>query len=61
MCAPLLGLLADRYGMGLVIAILLGMLAMAAAQTYALPPVGRRKPDQALDDLGDLLPVTADR
>ena len=40
MCAPLLGLLADRNGMGIVIAILLGLLAMAAAQTYALPPVG---------------------
>jgi MFS family permease len=61
MCAPLLGLLADRYGMGLVIAILLGMLATAAAQTYALPPVGRHKPERSLDGLDELLPVTADR
>jgi MFS transporter, FSR family, fosmidomycin resistance protein len=61
MCAPLLGLLADRYGMGLVIAILLGLLATAAAQTYALPPVGRHKPGRSLDGLDELLPVTADR
>jgi MFS transporter, FSR family, fosmidomycin resistance protein len=61
MCAPLLGLLADRYGMGLVIAILLGLLATAAAQTYALPPVGRHKPERSLDGLDELLPVTADR
>jgi hypothetical protein len=61
MCAPLLGRLGDRYGMGIVVAVLLALLAMAAAQTYALPPVGRRKPDRALDDLDDLLPVTADR
>jgi FSR family fosmidomycin resistance protein-like MFS transporter len=61
MCAPLLGRIADRYGMGLVVAILLAMLAMAAAQTYALPPVGRHKPDPARDDLDELLPVTADR
>ena len=43
MCAPLLGRLGDRYGMGLVVAILLGMLVLAAAQTFALPPVGRRQ------------------
>jgi FSR family fosmidomycin resistance protein-like MFS transporter len=61
MCAPLLGRLGDRYGLGVVVAILLGLLAMAAAQTYALPPVGRHKPDRALDDLDELLPVTADR
>ncbi len=61
MCAPLLGLLADRYGMGLVIAILLGMLATAAAQTYALPPVGRHRADRAPEGIDELLPVTADR
>jgi FSR family fosmidomycin resistance protein-like MFS transporter len=61
MCAPLLGRLGDAYGMNLVVAILLGLLLMAAAQTYALPPVGRHKPDRALDDLDELLPVTADR
>ena len=61
MCAPLLGRLGDRYGMGLVVAILLGMLVMAAAQTFVLPPVGRYKPAKAPDDLDELLPVTADR
>jgi FSR family fosmidomycin resistance protein-like MFS transporter len=61
MCAPLLGRLADRYGMGIVVTILLGLLAMAAAQTYALPPVGRQKPARAMDDLDELLPATADR
>lgn len=61
MCAPLLGLLADRKGMWLVIAILLGVLAMAAAQTYALPPVGRQKPERSREGLDELLPVTADR
>ena len=61
MCAPLLGRLGDRYGMGLVVAILLGMLVLAAAQTFALPPVGRYKPAKAPDDLDELLPVTADR
>jgi len=61
MCAPLLGRLGDRYGLGIVVAILLTLLAMAAAQTYALPPVGRREPARALDDLDELLPITADR
>ncbi len=61
MCAPLLGRLGDAYGMNLVVAILLALLVMAAAQTYALPPVGRHKPDRTLDDLDELLPVTADR
>jgi FSR family fosmidomycin resistance protein-like MFS transporter len=61
MCAPLLGRLGDQYGMGLVVAILLGMLALAAAQTFALPPVGRYKPDRTLDGLDELLPATADR
>ncbi len=61
MCAPLLGRLADRQGMGVVVAILLGLLALAAAQTYALPAVGRHKPARALDDLDELVPATADR
>jgi MFS transporter, FSR family, fosmidomycin resistance protein len=61
MCAPLLGRLADRHGMGVVVTILLGLLAMAAAQTYALPPVGRHQPSRALDDLDELVPATADR
>jgi FSR family fosmidomycin resistance protein-like MFS transporter len=61
MCAPLLGRLGDRYGMGVVLTILLGLLAIAAAQTLALPPIGRHRPEKALDDLDELLPVTADR
>jgi FSR family fosmidomycin resistance protein-like MFS transporter len=61
MCAPLLGRLADRHGMEVVVTILLGLLAMAAAQTYALPPVGHRKPARALDDPDELVPATADR
>ena len=61
MCAPLLGRLADRHGMGVVVAILLGLLALAAVQTYALPAVGRHKPARALDDLDELVPATADR
>jgi FSR family fosmidomycin resistance protein-like MFS transporter len=42
MCAPLLGRLGDWYGMGRVFAVLLGVLALAAVQTFNLPPVGRR-------------------
>ncbi len=61
MCAPLLGLLADRHGMRPVIAILLVLLATAAAQTFALPPVGRRKPARSPGGIDELLPVTADR
>ena len=61
MCAPLLGRLADRHGMGVVVAILLGLLALAAAQTYALPAVGRHKPARGVDDLDELVPATADR
>jgi hypothetical protein len=41
--------------------ILLSLLVVAAAQTFALPPVGRYKPEKTLDDLDELLPVTADR
>jgi MFS transporter, FSR family, fosmidomycin resistance protein len=61
MCAPFLGRLGDRYGMGVVVTILLSLLVVAAAQTFALPPVGRYKPEKTLDDLDELLPVTADR
>jgi FSR family fosmidomycin resistance protein-like MFS transporter len=61
MCAPVLGRLGDQFGMGVVVTILLGLLAIAAVQTFFLPPIGRRKPVQSLDDLGELLPVTADR
>jgi FSR family fosmidomycin resistance protein-like MFS transporter len=61
MCAPLLGRLGDRRGMGVVLTVLLGLLAMTAAQSYALPPVGRRKTEKARDDLDELLPVTVDR
>ena len=42
MCAPLLGLLGDRNGMGQVFAVLLGVLALASAQTFMLPRVGQR-------------------
>lgn len=58
MCSPLLGRLADRHGMGVVVMILLGLLAMAAAQTYALPAVGRHRTAPAPDEL---VPATADR
>lgn len=61
MCTPMLGRLADRYGMEAVVTVLLGLLAVAAVQTYALPAVGRHKPAPALDDLDELLPATADR
>jgi FSR family fosmidomycin resistance protein-like MFS transporter len=41
MCAPLLGRLGEQYGMDRLFAILLGVLALAAVQTFRLPPVGR--------------------
>jgi FSR family fosmidomycin resistance protein-like MFS transporter len=40
MCTPLLGRLGDQYGMDVLFAVLLGVLAMAAVQAFALPPVG---------------------
>jgi FSR family fosmidomycin resistance protein-like MFS transporter len=58
MCTPLLGWLGDRRGMDVLFTVLLGVLAMAAAQAFALPPVGRRR------HVGSELqpsPVTADR
>ncbi len=61
MCAPILGAIGDRRGMMLVLWILLGLLAIAAAQTYALPPVGRRKPVREPGGVDELLPFTADR
>ncbi|MGP0070104.1 MAG: MFS transporter [Isosphaeraceae bacterium] len=66
MCAPLLGRLGDGYGMGRVFAVLLGVLAFAAVQTFTLPPVGRRdrpeaeaKPEAVLEL--DARSLTADR
>jgi FSR family fosmidomycin resistance protein-like MFS transporter len=61
MSTPLLGRLADRQGMGAVVTVLLVLLALAAAQTYVLPAVGRHKPSPPRLDLDELLPVTADR
>lgn len=61
MCAPILGAIGDRRGMMLVLWILLGLLAVAAAPTYALPPVGRRKPVREPGGVDELLPFTADR
>ncbi len=42
MCAPFLGRLADRHGLETVLLLLLAVLALAAAQTWALPPAGAR-------------------
>ena len=58
MSTPLLGRLADRHGMVVVVTVLLALLAIAAAQTFALPPAGRRRAAPARDGL---VPVTADR
>ncbi len=58
---PILGRLGDRFGMVPVIVILMGLLALASAQTFALPPVGRHKADRAPEGIDELLPVTADR
>jgi FSR family fosmidomycin resistance protein-like MFS transporter len=40
MCAPFLGRLADRQGLGVVLLLLLALLAAAAVGTLALPPAG---------------------
>jgi FSR family fosmidomycin resistance protein-like MFS transporter len=64
MCAPLLGRVGDEYGMGRVFAVLLGVLALAAVQTFTLPPVGRRDPRAAgldLDQDLDASSLTAGR
>jgi MFS transporter, FSR family, fosmidomycin resistance protein len=37
--APLLGRLADRHGLGIVMVTLLGVLSLALVQAFALPPV----------------------
>jgi FSR family fosmidomycin resistance protein-like MFS transporter len=39
MCAPLLGWLADRQGLGSVMTVLLAVLLVATGQAFALPPV----------------------
>jgi FSR family fosmidomycin resistance protein-like MFS transporter len=44
MCAPLLGWLGARQGLITVLFVLLALLAAATAQTFALPPAGRRIP-----------------
>ncbi len=41
MCAPLLGRLGDRHGLGSVVFLLLALMIVAACQTLALPPAGR--------------------
>jgi FSR family fosmidomycin resistance protein-like MFS transporter len=40
MCAPLLGRLGDRQGLGTVLAVLLVLLLGATGQAFALPPAG---------------------
>jgi len=42
MCAPLLGRLGDRQGLGSVLLLLLLLLVVATGQTFALPPAGGR-------------------
>jgi len=42
MCAPLLGRLGDRQGLGSVLLLLLFLLAVATGQAFALPPAGGR-------------------
>jgi MFS transporter, FSR family, fosmidomycin resistance protein len=62
MCAPLLGRMGDWYGMGRVFAVLLGLLGLAAIQTFTLPPVGRRDRRPAERDLDlDAPSLTAGR
>jgi MFS transporter, FSR family, fosmidomycin resistance protein len=58
MSTPLLGRLADRHGMGIVVTVLLALMAIATAHAFALPPAGRRQPAPAPEGL---IPVTADR
>jgi FSR family fosmidomycin resistance protein-like MFS transporter len=43
MSAPLLGLWAERQGFRVVFAALWGMLLLATAQAFVLPPVGRKE------------------
>jgi FSR family fosmidomycin resistance protein-like MFS transporter len=58
MCAPLLGQLADRHGLETLLRLLLALLAAAAAQTWALPPAGRRAEH---DETAETLSVVAGR
>jgi FSR family fosmidomycin resistance protein-like MFS transporter len=60
MCAPLLGRVGDHYGMDRLFLVLLGVLALAAAQTFSLPPVGRLKRSAAEYDL-EVPALIADR
>jgi FSR family fosmidomycin resistance protein-like MFS transporter len=41
MCAPLLGRLADRYGLVSVVGVLVALMIVATCQTLVLPPPGR--------------------
>jgi len=41
MCAPLLGRLGDRQGLGTVLSVLLVLLVVATGQAFALPPARR--------------------
>jgi FSR family fosmidomycin resistance protein-like MFS transporter len=43
MAAPVLGRLADRHGLTVVLTLLLGVLLLATLQAFALPPVGGRR------------------
>ena len=61
MCAPLLGHLADRRGMGVVVMVLLALLTMAARRRTPCPPSAAINRPGGVDDLDELLPVTADR
>jgi FSR family fosmidomycin resistance protein-like MFS transporter len=47
MVAPFLGRIGDHYGLQVVVAILLGVLLLATAQAFALPPVGGRRVREA--------------
>jgi FSR family fosmidomycin resistance protein-like MFS transporter len=47
MCTPLLGRLEERHGMSVLFMVILGVLALAAVQAFALPPVGRRSGSMA--------------
>jgi FSR family fosmidomycin resistance protein-like MFS transporter len=52
--APVLGRLADRAGIGAVLITLLGMLGLAVAQAFALPPIRSENPPEP-----ELQPVPA--
>ncbi len=48
MCAPLLGRLADRYGLMSVVFLLLAVMIIATCQTLALPPACRHSREVAV-------------